>query len=248
MPSSFSSRSSRTAVSIAACAAEPLARSIGTWPTPVKNSFLSQPTGPGWVKYSRLARKVMRRGTSSGRKKESATARWLLARIAPPCAGTCSTPSMLGRKTSRSSGPRSTNLDHQYSTRVCPLQIDGRQPTERRVAPTTTGEPGRLGHLQFGPLPWKDGSTVAPLPDATAIAGAGRARDLGRVSVNSGSDERPPPSGGRTPDEFDAIVAGWAREGSVPQWPAEDDPVLAELDTDATATVDPDPTAELDLT
>jgi hypothetical protein len=66
--------------------------------------------------------------------------------------------------------------------------------------------------------------------------------------VNSGSDERPPPSGGRTPDEFDAIVAGWAREGSVPQWPDEDDPILAELDTDATAAVDPDPAAELDLT
>jgi hypothetical protein len=64
--------------------------------------------------------------------------------------------------------------------------------------------------------------------------------------VNSGSDERPPPSGGRTPDEFDAIVAAWAREGSVPQWPDENDPVLAELDPDATAAtaataVDPDP-------
>lgn len=40
--------------------------------------------------------------------------------------------------------------------------------------------------------------------------------------MNSGPEERPQPSGGRAPDEFDAIVAGWAREGSVPQWPDED--------------------------
>jgi hypothetical protein len=70
--------------------------------------------------------------------------------------------------------------------------------------------------------------------------------------VNSGPDERPQPPGGRAPDEFDAIVAAWAREGSVPQWPDEDDPVLAELDPDpaATAEADPaaDPVAELDLT
>jgi hypothetical protein len=56
--------------------------------------------------------------------------------------------------------------------------------------------------------------------------------------VNSGPDERPQPSGGRTPDEFDAIVALWAREGSVPQWPDEDARVRAEHapdSTDATA-------------
>jgi hypothetical protein len=41
--------------------------------------------------------------------------------------------------------------------------------------------------------------------------------------VNSGPEERPQPSGGRTPDEFDSIVAAWAREGSVPQWPDEDE-------------------------
>ena len=89
MPSSFSSRSSRTAVSIAACAPEPPERSTGTCPWLEKNCFFNQPSSPGWVKYSRLARKVIRRGTSSGRKNESTTARWLLARIAAPCSGTC---------------------------------------------------------------------------------------------------------------------------------------------------------------
>src|ERR687891_541174 len=57
--------------------------------------------------------------------------------MAPPRAGTCSRPSMEGRKNSRSSGPRSTYLDNQYSTRACPLQLDGRQPTERRESATT---------------------------------------------------------------------------------------------------------------
>jgi hypothetical protein len=52
--------------------------------------------------------------------------------------------------------------------------------------------------------------------------------------VNSGPEERPQPSGGRAPDEFDAIVAGWAREGSVPQWPDDDllDDLLDELSDD----------------
>jgi hypothetical protein len=41
--------------------------------------------------------------------------------------------------------------------------------------------------------------------------------------VNSGPDERPQPSGGgRVPDEFDAIVAAWRREGPVPVWPDDD--------------------------
>ena len=56
--------------------------------------------------------------------------------------------------------------------------------------------------------------------------------------MNSGPDERPQPPGGRAPDEFDAIVAAWAREGSVPQWPDEDE---------AAALDDLDPTTELDL-
>lgn len=40
-------------------------------------------------------------------------------------------------------------------------------------------------------------------------------------------DERPHPDGGV--DDFDAIVAGWRREGAVPEWP-EEDPTAAVLD------------------
>ena len=40
----------------AAWASDPTARSTGTWPTPVKNTFLIHPTRPVCVKYSRLAR------------------------------------------------------------------------------------------------------------------------------------------------------------------------------------------------
>src|SRR5690348_11676587 len=124
MPSSLPSRRMRTAVASVAWAADPLDRSIGTCPTPVKKIFFRRPTNPGWVKYSALARKVMRRDTSNGRTNESTTARWLLARIAPPCSGTCSTPSIVGLQSSRSSGPTSTNLDHQYSTSACPFRLD----------------------------------------------------------------------------------------------------------------------------
>jgi hypothetical protein len=49
--------------------------------------------------------------------------------------------------------------------------------------------------------------------------------------VNSGPEERPQQPGGRAPDEFDAIVAAWAREGSVPQWPDDED-LLDELSDD----------------
>jgi hypothetical protein len=37
--------------------------------------------------------------------------------------------------------------------------------------------------------------------------------------VNRDPDDRAQPEGGPAPDEFDAIVAGWRREGEVPQWP-----------------------------
>ncbi|WP_214407254.1 DUF308 domain-containing protein [Pseudonocardia lacus] len=69
--------------------------------------------------------------------------------------------------------------------------------------------------------------------------------------MNSGPDERPQPSGGgRAPDEFDAIVAAWRREGPVPVWPdddlfAESPPVTDDLDTPTaptpTATTPPPP-------
>jgi hypothetical protein len=43
--------------------------------------------------------------------------------------------------------------------------------------------------------------------------------------VNRDPDERAQPDGGgRTPDEFDAIVAGLRREGHVPEWPAAAEP------------------------
>ena len=66
--------------------------------------------------------------------------------------------------------------------------------------------------------------------------------------MNSGPDERPQPSGGRAPDEFDAIVAAWAREGSVPQWPDDDQTAVLDLDPgldlepdQAPDALDPDP-------
>jgi hypothetical protein len=64
--------------------------------------------------------------------------------------------------------------------------------------------------------------------------------------VNSGPDERPQPSGGgRVPDEFDAIVASWRREGSVPVWPDDDlfaeSPPVADPDADPDAPAAPPP-------
>ena len=63
---------------------------------------------PGLVKYSALATKVTRRGSVSGMKSQSAYERWLLARIAGPCAGTCSAPSTSGRNIRLTGGPIST--------------------------------------------------------------------------------------------------------------------------------------------
>jgi hypothetical protein len=37
--------------------------------------------------------------------------------------------------------------------------------------------------------------------------------------VNRDPDERAHPEGGAAPDEFDAIVSGWRREGGAPVWP-----------------------------
>ena len=41
--------------------------------------------------------------------------------------------------------------------------------------------------------------------------------------MNGDPDERAQPEGGRAPDEFDAIVAGWRREGRVPAWPGDEE-------------------------
>ena len=83
----------RTPAVSAPRAASASSRSIGTWPTPEKNTRDSRPLSPAVVKYSALARKVTRRLTITGMKKESQKDRWLLARIAPPCSGMFSSPS-----------------------------------------------------------------------------------------------------------------------------------------------------------
>src|SRR6187551_2484743 len=117
MPSSFPSRRIRTPVDRAPWAAEALDRSIGTWPTPDMNDFCNQPLMPLPVKYSILAGNVTLRDSFSGRKKESETARWLLARMAPPSFGMFSAPSMIrGRKNTFSTGPRKMCFINQYST------------------------------------------------------------------------------------------------------------------------------------
>jgi hypothetical protein len=40
--------------------------------------------------------------------------------------------------------------------------------------------------------------------------------------VNRDPDERAQPDGAPADEEFDAIVAGWRREGRVPSWPDDD--------------------------
>ncbi len=94
-------------------AAEPDARSIGTWPAPEKNFFWNQPLMPGEVKYSALATKVTRRGSVSGMNIQSEYDRWLLARIAGPSSGTFSAPSTTGRKMRRRNGPMAIHLRNQ---------------------------------------------------------------------------------------------------------------------------------------
>ena len=89
------------AESRARCEADPPPRLIGIWPTARKNQavFLSS-------KYSALATNVMRRRRTRGRNIESENDRWLLARMAAPCPGTCSLPSVLTLKRPKSSGER----------------------------------------------------------------------------------------------------------------------------------------------
>ncbi len=65
------------------------------------------------MKYSDLPMKTISRGSTSGRKNESMTARWLLARMAGPSSGTFSTPRTQGRYTRRSRGPTITRFINQ---------------------------------------------------------------------------------------------------------------------------------------
>ncbi len=85
-------------------------RSTGICPALRKKAAVSRPRRPGPVKYSALARKVMRRRRIAGIRKWSAKERWLPATIAAPSSGTCSSPSTRGRNISRSSGPSRTYL------------------------------------------------------------------------------------------------------------------------------------------
>ncbi len=97
---------------------------------PVKNHFLIRPLIPGCVKYSSLAGNVTRRESISGRKNESATARWLLASSAPPLAGMFSLPSTSGRKNSLSSGPMKTHFIKTYTASRASLS----SPTRTRLS------------------------------------------------------------------------------------------------------------------
>ena len=57
--------------------------------------------------------KTISRSSTRGSTNESITARWLLARIAPPSAGTFSTPRVHGLKKSFSHGPAKTRFINQ---------------------------------------------------------------------------------------------------------------------------------------
>ena len=110
-------------------------------PDPDEERLLDPAEQPGSVKYSRLARNVIRRGTSSGRRKESATARWLLARIAPPRIGTCSRPSIVGRVRHASAGRAARTSTTSTAPDPRTPHVDSDQPTEVRPA-ATTANPG----------------------------------------------------------------------------------------------------------
>jgi hypothetical protein len=62
--------------------------------------------------------------------------------------------------------------------------------------------------------------------------------------VNRDPDERAQPEGGAAPDEFDAIVAGWRREGEVPEWPGGAEPAGALFEPRPAPLLDPAPAAD----
>jgi hypothetical protein len=113
MPAMPPSRSTRSSVSSAACAALPPDRSTGIVPVLRKNWRISQPLIPLPEKYSALATNVTRRFTTSGTKIESEKDRWLHARITGPDAGTLARPSTWGRNSALSTGPKTTYLSSQ---------------------------------------------------------------------------------------------------------------------------------------
>ncbi|OZM75708.1 hypothetical protein [Pseudonocardia sp. MH-G8] len=66
--------------------------------------------------------------------------------------------------------------------------------------------------------------------------------------MNRDPDERAQPDGAG-PDEFEAIVAGWRREGQVPEWPPDIDPAARSFESpralDPSPPPDPAPPAPL---
>src|SRR5690606_18417122 len=145
---------------MAACAARPPVRSTGIVPVPVQNILTSQPLSPLPVKYSALATNVTFRLTTSGMKIESEKERWLLARIAGPVSGTCSSPSTTGRKTTRSQGPSRTYFSSQYSSTG---SLSPRSVRSLRSSPGGAQRgPGPAGYRGPGPgrvhLPERGGS------------------------------------------------------------------------------------------
>jgi hypothetical protein len=72
----------------------------------MKVNFLSNPFGPGDVKYSLFAKKVTLRGTTKGMNIESLKERWFEAMITGPFDGTLRSPRTFGRKVSIKNGVR----------------------------------------------------------------------------------------------------------------------------------------------
>jgi hypothetical protein len=105
MPRTFPPASTRSPDLSARSLASPPVRSIGIWPTPLKNALLSSPLTPVPVKYSALARNTTLRRSGIGPKKWSANDRWLLTRITGPRRGTFFRPRDQGRKITYSATP-----------------------------------------------------------------------------------------------------------------------------------------------
>src|SRR5580704_751679 len=105
MPNRPPSRSRTSAASSVSWAARAPSRSIRSWLVAFRYQAHSRAAGPEALKYSALAENVTGRSSISGRKMESSIDRWLAARMAPPEAGTCSSPVTFGRQIVCRNGP-----------------------------------------------------------------------------------------------------------------------------------------------
>jgi hypothetical protein len=63
---------------------------------------------------------------------------------------------------------------------------------------------------------------------------AAPATDTGGGRVNRDPDERAQPDGAAAPDEFEAIVSRWRREGPVPVWPDDEDQMASLFEPEST--------------